>query len=57
MRTARPLYKYLQASRLRSKRAFLDNLFAAKIEFYIKICKLKNKKKRTVNRQKQVYSP
>lgn len=26
MRTARPLYKYLQASRLRSKRAFLDNL-------------------------------
>ena len=27
MRTARPLYKYLQASRLRSKRAFLDNLF------------------------------
>ena len=30
MRTARPLYKYLQASRLRSKRAFLDNLFFLK---------------------------
>ena len=33
MRTARPLYKYLQASRLRSKRAFLDNLFFIDVNY------------------------